>query len=224
MKRFFTLITIMTMAGTSAMAQSAATRWQFGAMLGPQVSFAVPKQEGSKATKGIMAGVDVGYRFQEAEKGWSVHVQPYFAGARAKNTSGAENTNFYLTLKSKSWAVNAPLLIRYTFLDGKIRPFAELGAHYMVGGRFSYKVSGFMCPEGVYCEPTSEELKNQKAGGPRITALASAGVVVDAGKVSIPITIRLIENVKKLETYDIGGVEYKFPKSRVIQVTAGVSF
>ena len=226
MKRLFTLIMIMTMAETAAFAQSATEpqRWEFGGILGPQLSFVVPRQEGEKPVKGIVAGLNVGYRFQDAVKGLSMHLQPYFAGSRSKGTSGAENTNFYLTLKSKLRSVNAPLLVRYTFSNGKIRPFAELGAHFMVTSRASYKISGLMCPEGVPCEPISEEKRNQKTGGPHVTALASAGVQIDAGKVTIPITIRLIENLNKFETYNIGGTDYKFPKARVLQLTAGVTF
>lgn len=226
MNRFLTLITIMIMAETAAFAQSATgpRRWEFGALLGPQLSFSVPRQEGQKPVKGIAAGLDVGYRFQDAARGWSVHFQPYFAGFRSKGTSGDENTNFYLKMTSKLRSVNAPLLARYTFSNGRIRPFAELGAHFLVSGRSSYNISGRMCPEGLPCEPMSQEQRNQKTDSPRVTALASAGVQIDAGKVIIPITVRLIENVKKLETYNIGGVDYKFPKSRVLQLTAGVVF
>ncbi|PSL31253.1 outer membrane beta-barrel protein [Dyadobacter jiangsuensis] len=226
MKHFFTLMMIITMAETVAFAQSSMEprRWEFGAILGTQLSFSVPREGWAKPVKGIVTGLDVGYRFQDAAKGWSVHLQPYFAGSRSKGTSGAENTNFYLKLTSKLRSVNAPLLARYTFSDGKIRPFAELGAQFMVSSRGSYKISGLMCPEGVPCDPVSDEQSNQKTGAPRVTALASAGVVIDAGKVTIPITVRLIENVKKLETYNIAGVDYKFPKARVLQLTAGVTF
>ncbi|WP_176885055.1 outer membrane beta-barrel protein [Dyadobacter soli] len=225
MKRLFTLI-IMIIAAQTAIAQSATEtrRWEFGAMLGPQVSFLVPRQDGDKPLKGVVAGLDVGYRFQDAAKGWSVHLQPYFSGFRGKGTSGVKNSNFYLEIKSKIRSFNTPLLFRYTFSNGKIRPFAELGAQCMVASRFSYKISGMNCPEGAPCEPLNEEQINQKPGGPRITALASAGVQIDVGKVTIPITIRLVENVKKQETYDFGGVEYKVPKSRVVQLTAGVTF
>ena len=225
MKRFFTLILVIIVAQATVFGQSAERRrWEFGAMLGPQLSFVVPRQDGEKPLKGITAGLDVGYRFQDAVKGWSVHFQPYFSGFRGKGKSGGEDTYFYFEIKSKLRSVNAPVLFRYTFSSGKIRPFAELGAQFMVTGRVSYKISGVMCPEGLPCEPTSEEQRNQKTGGPRVTALASAGVQIDAGKITIPITIRLVENLKKLETYDIGGVEYKFPKSRVVQLTAGVMF
>ena len=226
MKFFYTLIIMISVVQSSACAQSVTDnrRWQLGAMLGPQVSILVPRQESSKPVFGVLAGLDLGYRFQDAAKGWSAHLQPYFAGSRSTGTSGAEGTNFYLTIKSKLRSVNAPLLVRYTFTNGKIRPFAELGANFVVSSRSSYKVSGLMCPEGVPCEPLDNEEQNQKTGASRVTALASAGVQVDVGKVTIPITVRLIENVKKLETYDIGGVEYKFPKSRVVQLSVGMVF
>jgi Outer membrane protein beta-barrel domain len=226
MKLFYTLMIMIAVVQSSACAQSETDnrRWQFGAMLGPQVSILVPRQESTKPVFGILAGLEVGYRFQDAPKGWSVHLQPYFAGLRSTGTSGAEGTNFYLKIKSKLRSLNAPLLVRYTFTNGKIRPFAELGANVVVSGRASYKISGLMCPEGVPCEPLDNEEQSQKTGAPRVTALASAGVQVDVGKVTIPITVRLIENVKKLETYDIGGVEYKFPKSRVVQLSVGITF
>jgi len=226
MKKYAFIIVLFSLTQTFSFGQSATgpRHWEFGAMLGPQLSFPVPKQEGQKPMKGIVAGLDGGYRFQDAARGWSVHLQPYFAGARNKGTTGDENTNFYLKLTSKQWSVNTPLLARYTFSNGKIRPFAELGAQFMVSSRGSYKISGLMCPEGVPCESINEEQRSQKTSSPRVTALASAGVQIDAGKVTIPITVRLIENVKKLETYNIAGVDYKFPKARVLQLTAGVVF
>jgi len=202
-----------------------AKRWQFGVIAGPQLGFLVPNDSDAKPTKGLLAGLDAGYRFQNAVKGWSVHLQLNFTMFRSKQESGDENTEYYLKMKSKSHSLMVPFLVRYTILGGKIRPFVEAGGNWVVRTSASYKMTGQFCPEGVACTPIDNEEKIRNADVTRLGALVSAGVQIDAGKVTIPITIRAIQDIKKNEVYIDGlGEEAVFPKARMIQITAGVTF
>lgn len=118
-----------------------------------------------------------------------------------------------------------PFLLRYTILGGKIRPFAEVGGNWVVRTSVKYKATGLFCPDGLGCGPLNNEEKVRNADVNRIGALASAGVQIDVGKVTIPITLRAIQDIKKKEVYiDSFGAEAVVPKARLIQLTAGLVF
>lgn len=226
MKKYSLLIALIafTHAFSFGQSETGAKRWIFGAFTGPQLAFLVPDQS-SKASKGILAGADVGYRFQNSAKGWSVHLQPNFSVLRNKQVLGDESTIYYFTMKSKSHSIMVPFLVRYTILDGKIRPFAEVGGNWVVRTSVSYKIKGRFCSDGMACNPLDNEDKTRNADVTRIGALVSAGVQIDVGKVTIPITIRAIQDIRKKEIYiDDFGTGATSPKTRLIQLTAGVTF
>lgn len=226
MKKYCLIIALIafTQAFSFGQSETDTKRWQFGVFTGPQLAFLVP-DESSKATKGLLAGADAGYRFQNSVKGWSVHLQPNFSMLRNKMVSGDESTVYYFTMKSKSHSIMVPFLVRYTILGGKIRPFAEVGGNWVVRTSVSYKTMGRFCPDGMPCSPLDIEDKIRNADVARMGALVSAGVQIDIGKVTIPITVRAIQDIKKQKIYiDDLGTEAAFPKTRLIQLTAGIAF
>ena len=226
MKKYCLIIALIafTQAFSFGQSETDAKRWQFGVFTGPQLAFLVTDQSGNTA-KGILAGADAGYRFQNSVKGWSVHLQPNFSMLRNKQVSGDENTAYYFKMKSKSHSFMVPFLVRYTILGGKIRPFAEVGGNWVVRTSVSYKLTGRFCPDGMACDPLDNEEKIRNAEVTRIGALVSAGVQIDVGKVTIPITIRAIQDIRKKEIYiDDFGTKATSPKTRLIQLTAGIAF
>ncbi|MBO9617146.1 MAG: outer membrane beta-barrel protein [Dyadobacter sp.] len=200
-------------------------RWYFGVMAGPQFSRLIPKDPGAGWTTGIFSAIDVSYALQHSAKGWSVHFQPGVNGSRSKRTNS--DSTFHMTWKSKVMSVNLPLLVRYTFLEGKIRPFAEAGASYLMYNSWSLKGEGYFCQDGgCYPNEFDAKIKNSVKKG-RFSALAGVGVEFDLGKVTIPVTVRWNEQLLKKETfYDpvSATTTYASFKSRTIQVAAGITF
>lgn len=225
MKRFSILIIIIAVVQTTAVAQSAkdTRRWQFGAMAGPNWTIYVPKSAGYDAMPGFLAGADIGYRFRNSPKGWSLRLQPYFLVSRSSTEIGTRESGTYSKTRSKNRTINLPLLVRYTFTGGKVRPFAEIGAVWNVRNRWLFK--------GTYCNTDEcydiggdwQSVENKDR---RFSALASAGVEVDIGKVTIPITVRVTQLLKKKETFyePFSGTDITIPTTRTIQVTAGITF
>ncbi|MGN7885656.1 outer membrane beta-barrel protein [Dyadobacter endophyticus] len=198
-------------------------RWHFGAVAGPNFTIYVPKTAGFDAVPGVMTGVDLGYRLQNSPKGWSLHLQPYFLGSRTSTEFGTRGTASYSKTKSKTRAIYLPLLVRYTITGGKVRPFAEIGTVWNVWNRWYFK-STFCDNAGCYDIGGDWETVSSKER--RFSALVSAGVQVDVGKVTIPITVRVLQLLKKKETFyePFSGSEYTIPTVRTIQVTTGITF
>ncbi|MGV3599714.1 MAG: outer membrane beta-barrel protein [Dyadobacter fermentans] len=219
------VLTALTQAFVFGQSETEAKRWHFGAFAGPQLAFSLPKQSGSKPSRGMVAGVDVGYRFQNGARGWSAHVQPNFSLLRNSTTSGDETTVQFITLESEASSVHLPFFVRYTFMDGKIRPFAEAGGNWAIRTNVSYQTTGRFCPDGAACTPIESDDKIKNAEVNRIGALISAGVQIDAGKAVIPITLRVIQDVirREIDLEPIGGT-YRNPRGRLIQLTAGITF
>ncbi|MCF0069430.1 PorT family protein [Dyadobacter sp. CY261] len=228
MKKYFFIIvlTAFTQAFLFGQSESDTRRWHFGAMVGPQFMTFSPKQENFKGITGIMAGLDVGYRLQNSPKGWSAHLQPYFVGFRNTQEQGEQNTNYYIKLESKTRSISLPLLVRYTILGGKIRPFAELGTSWSINSSSTFKSSGRICIDGSGCSPVTGEEKINFTDDDRLGALVGAGVQVDIGKITIPIGVRVVQNIKKRETYTdpSTGENRTISRARGIQLTAGISF
>lgn len=225
MKKQYILIILIAAAKSLAFGQSAndVKRWHFGAMAGPNFTFYVPKSAGYDPVPGIVAGADVGYRLQNSLKGWSLHLQPYFQASRSSTEFGTMGSSSYSKTKSKTRTINLPLLVRYTMTGGKVRPFAELGAVWNVRNRWSFKST--VC-DSAGCYDFGEGWQSVDNKDRKFSALASAGVQVDVGKITIPITVRVLQLLKKKETYyePFVGTELTIPTVRTIQVTAGFEF
>ncbi|GGN11745.1 hypothetical protein GCM10010967_54650 [Dyadobacter beijingensis] len=226
MKRLSCSVILIFLLQNIAFAQSADSfrRWRFGVLVGPQFSTYAPNR-GSKWVKGWMAGTDISYAFQDSNKGLSLHAQPAYNHVRTKTRSEASNGLEFQEYMSRTSSIQLPVLARYTFLDGKIRPFAEAGlqGNYLVSWYIKY--AGRFCADGG-CYPYESSGKVNSDKKTSFGALASAGVEIDAGKVTIPIAVRLVEQIKKREdVYDISTREsYRIPRTRTIQVSVGVVF
>lgn len=199
-------------------------RWHFGVMGGLHLITYSPN-DSYKAIKSPMAGLDIGYDFQNSPRGWSLRLQPNFTAIRNTSKSGTYGTGYYMEFKWRTQYIELPMLVRYTITDGKIRPFAEIGASWNVWRHSSVGGSGLDCRDGG-CYPFEIKRTDANFEGNRFKALAGAGVQIDVGKVTIPITVRVLDNLKKRESIlDPGtGSEYKLPKARMVQVTTGVAF
>lgn len=194
-------------------------------MAGPQFTFYVPKTAGFKSVPAFIAGADIGYNLQNSHKGWSLHLQPYFMASRSTTEIGTKGTESYSENKSKMKTVNMPLLVRYTITSGKIRPFAEIGAVWMAWNRWSFKSTTMICRDGG-CYDLVGDWAHGNVKENRFSALASAGVQVDVGKLTIPVSVRVLQLLKRKEVvYDpFSGMDYTIPTTRSIQVTAGLTF
>ncbi|SEJ57543.1 Outer membrane protein beta-barrel domain-containing protein [Dyadobacter sp. SG02] len=213
---------------TNVFGQSVAEprRWHFGAMLGPQFSWLVPKVSYGDQTGGIMAALDVSYAFQNSAKGWSLHLQPGINRFKSRQVYGKEGTDYYMKWNWKSMNINLPLLVRYTILEGKIRPFAEIGASYWVRNYWKVKGTGQTCLNGQ-CSPNDFDDKgNSEAEKGKFSGLGGVGVEFDLGKVTVPVTVRWIEQLKKVERFrePTIGLDYTIPRSRGLMVSVGVTF
>lgn len=228
MKRFSILIMMIAIVQTTAFAQSAKDnrRWQFGAMLGPQLSMIVPKTTESDNSLGIMAAADISYALQNSSRGWSLRLQPGINRFKTDQVNGEQGSDYYMNWKWKTTAISLPLLVRYTILDGKIRPFAEAGTSYALRTYWKVKGSGLVCSNGT-CTPNNFDDKgNNQIEKGRFSALAGVGVEFDLGKVTIPVTVRWIEQLKKVERFNdaFTGLSYTIPRSRGIMISAGITF
>lgn len=223
MKQFSFTIALIIILQTIVCAQSTETfrRWHFGAMLGPNFTMYVPKSAGYDAVPGFMTGVDIGYSLQNSPKGWSLHLQPYFVGSRS--STEIKGTDAYSKTKSKTRTINLPLLVRYTMTGGKVRPFAEIGAVWNAWNRWYFKSR--IC-DNAGCYDIGGDWDTVSNSDRKFSALASAGVQVDVGKVTIPITVRVLQLLKKKETFyePFSGTELTIPTVRTIQVTTGITF
>lgn len=200
-------------------------RWHFGVMAGPHFITYVPKSPYFKAVTGFMAGADIGYNLQNSQKGWSLNLQPYFMANRSSSETGTKGTESYSESKSKTRTVNLPLTVRYTITGGKVRPFAEIGAVWTALNRWSFKSRSMICKDGG-CYDLIGDWAHGNVKGHRFSALAAAGVQIDVGKVTIPITVRVLQLLKKQErVFDpFSGTDYTIPTVRSMQVTAGMAF
>jgi hypothetical protein len=227
MKKHYPLMILFVALQTYALGQdtSDGRRWHFGVMAGPNFTIFVPKTEGFEAAPGFLAGADIGYSLQNSQKGWSLHLQPNFIASRSSTEFGTKGTESFSETKSKNKTVNLPVLVRYTITGGKVRPFVEIGAVWNVWNRWSFKSRNMVCIDGG-CYDMVGDWAHGTVKDRRFSALASAGVQVDIGKVTIPITVRALQLLKKKETfYDpFSGLEYTIPTVRSIQVTAGITF
>nr|WP_295922141.1 outer membrane beta-barrel protein [uncultured Dyadobacter sp.] len=199
--------------------------FQFGAFGGRQLFGKIYDDRKMNAVSGWVAGVDVGYKSGLKKSGVSLHFQPNYSTFRDVLEEG-ENTQAYRRIEWKWAAVNLPLLLRYTFTNRKIRPFAEAGINLRLRTKLSMAydlgicgVAGCTWAEGV---DDGQKTVRHDPGG----LIAAVGAEIDVLSVTIPVGIRLGES---FGTYDLKATGtpssgYGGLKTRVVQVTVGVNF
>ncbi|MCF0041571.1 outer membrane beta-barrel protein [Dyadobacter fanqingshengii] len=174
---------------------------------------------------GFTAGVDLRYSFSKQPEGFSLHFQPGFNTFRQITESG-DNSQVEMETIWKWRAFHLPVLLRYTFSSGKVRPFAEIGPMLRFRQALKVNTSNNICGiAGCYFQETNSDL-HPLTTKDAIGLTAGAGVEVDLWKVTIPVSIRIQEGFGTFETnvtfYESAG--YQNLKTRVIQVTAGINF
>jgi len=101
--------------------------------------------------------------------------------------------------------------------------FAELGFNFRIRTAFTLGGSGFICGVAGYTPVSSRRSIQDAADKDKLGILAGAGVEVDAGKVTIPLTIRLVDSVIKKRYDDLTPTSPQIrPRTKLIQVTVGV--
>lgn len=174
---------------------------------------------------GFTAGVDLRYSFSRQPEGFSLHFQPGFNTFRQITGSG-DNSQVEMETIWKWRAFHLPVLVRYTFSSGKVRPFAEIGPMLRFRQALKVNTSSSICGfAGCYFRETNSDL-HPLTTKDAIGLTAGAGVEVDLWKVTIPVSIRIQEGFGTYETnvtfYESPG--YKHLKTKAIQVTAGINF
>lgn len=199
--------------------------FQFGAFGGRQLWGKIYDDRKMNNVSGWVGGVDLGYRFGERKSGISVHFQPNYSTFRSVLEEG-KNTQSYRRIEWKWGAVNLPLLLRYTFTGGKVRPFAETGINLRIRTRLSMAydlgacgIAGCTWAEGV--DDGQKTVRHDPSG-----LIAALGAEMDVFGVTVPVSIRLSES---FGTYDIKptGIPasgYGGLKTKVVQATVGVLF
>ncbi|SDF85646.1 hypothetical protein SAMN04487996_11310 [Dyadobacter soli] len=195
--------------------------FEYGVFGGKQIFGKIYDERKMEAVSGWVAGIDLGYR---DKSGISFHLQPNFS------TFGSvweieESSTYHYRNEWKWSAVNVPLTARYTLGKGRVRPFAEAGLNLRLRTRLSsgyeFLRCGFCC-----CHPKVgvDDMQERMTHDPA-NILAAIGAEIDFQSVTIPIALRLTEGIG---TYDVKpdptpGSGYGALKTRVVQVTAGIS-
>ncbi|MCF0069429.1 PorT family protein [Dyadobacter sp. CY261] len=201
--------------------------WRFGVMAGRQFKGKIYETTKMGSARGIIGGLDVSYAFEKARSGPSIHFQPNFSTFEKTETDGAAQSMYYTESKWKWEAVTVPLLVRYTVLGGRVRPFVEAGVSWRFRTGFSVNVRRETCGfAGCYATDTLINIQDiAKQDGFGIQA--GGGLEVDVWNVTIPITIRIAESVRRYSgTYDpaVNAASYSNLKTKVVQISAGVVF
>ncbi|SEJ57501.1 hypothetical protein SAMN05216327_11310 [Dyadobacter sp. SG02] len=205
-----------------AFGQDAARKshFEYGVFGGKQLWGKVYDDRKIASVSGWVAGVDVGYR---DKSGISFHLQPNFSTFGSAWESN--ETDYHYRYEWKWGAINVPLTARYTLGSGRVRPFAEAGLNLRLRTSLSFEYEfiscGFCCCRPGYGTDDKQKSMTRDPAG----IIAAIGAEIDLHSVTIPITLRLIEGIG---TYDLKpdptpGSGYGGLKTRVIQVTAGIS-
>ncbi|WAC13578.1 outer membrane beta-barrel protein [Dyadobacter pollutisoli] len=219
-------LTLLLIAG-SVQAQNSHKFKRFGVGIyaGPQLFGKIYTDDKLADISGITAGLDIRYAFSKQPQGFSLHLQPSFNTFRHFTAEGA-NTQFYRETTWRWEAFHLPLLARYTFTSGRIRPFAEIGPTLRFRKALTIREYGYICGfAGCSNSDYTTNLQSEVNKDP-IVLTAAAGVEIDVWKVTIPISVRLQEGLSSYEMkgYLADGPYYEGLKTRAIQVTAGISF
>jgi len=194
----------------------------FGIMGGSHIFGKTFTYEKIETVKGAVLGFDLSIKFSPEKSGFSFHIQPNWSNYIRTNREN--NTSYDYKIQS----INLPLLLRYTFLTGKIRPFVEAGLNVRSRTSFDIDINGTICQfEPATCSPGFEKIDlHPQTSQDRVGVLAGAGVEFDIWKISIPLSIRFNEGIgtykmkKKIEDH----YYYDNIKTRNIQITTGITF
>lgn len=225
MKKRWLIVVLIFMLNLSVNAQ-VFRRFSAGVYSGSQVFGKIDSDAKLSKMSGFTAGVDLRYSFSKQPEGFSLHFLPGFNSFRQLMKTGGIDTPFYSKTTWRWGAVHLPLLLRYTFSSGKVRPFAELGPMLRLRQALDARiVSGGCGIAGCFERESSLDLQALTTED-AIGLTAGAGIEVDLWKVTVPISVRIQE---AFGTYETNVVFYESPgyqnlKTRTIQLTAGVNF
>jgi hypothetical protein len=200
--------------------------WKFGAMVGRPVAGKIYDDSKMRSASGLVLGLDFAYFFEKKDFGPSMHFQPNFNTFKKTETVGSRDNQYYVASRWKWEAIHLPVSFRYTFSTGIVKPFVEFGLNFRFRTALFFRNSGHVC--GVvscFSAGGGQSLQNV-ANKDKLGILAGAGVEVDAGKVTIPISIRLVESILQPKDSDDQGPTptYSNLRTKLIQVTTGVVF
>ena len=165
-------------------------------------------------------GIDVSYAFNPEQSRFSIHAQPNWSTYKRMNKDHGDTDNY-------QWqSINLPFLLRYTFIIGKIRPFAEAGVNVRYRTVFKVENKGNIC-ELYGCFSGERTINIQ----PEVTQdvigiIAGTGVEFELGRIIIPITVRINEGIGTSEMKEMREDSYYCSdiKTRNIQITTGITF
>lgn len=197
--------------------------WKFGVMVGRPVAGKIYDNNKMTWASGLAVGLDLGYHFEKKDFGPSMHFQPGFNTFKITETVGSRDNQYYVASRWKWEAIHLPVSFRYTFSAGIVKPFVEFGVNFRFRTALFFRNSGHIC--GVvscFSAGGGQSLQNV-ANKDKLGILAGAGVEVDAGKVTIPISIRLVDSILQPKNNDDQGPTptYSNLRTKLIQVTAG---
>lgn len=194
----------------------------FGIIAGSHIFGETFTYEKIATVKGAVLGLDLSYNFSPRKSGLSFHVQPNWSNYIRSNR------DIYTSYNYKIQSVNLPMLLRYTFFSGKIRPFVDAGLNVRSRTSFNININGEICRETPSTCVTGEENINlhPQTTRDRIGVLAGAGVEFDVWRVTIPVTVRLNEGIGtyKMKNMLQDASYYDDIKTRNIQITTGITF
>ncbi|SEJ57516.1 hypothetical protein SAMN05216327_11311 [Dyadobacter sp. SG02] len=223
----FCIVLRLTFFYANAIAQSDTPRrqWRVGVLAGCPVAGKIYDNPKMKSASGLVAGLDLGYYFEKDKSGPSLHFQPAFTTFKRTETDGEKNGSYYVESRRKWEAIHLPVSFRYTLPTGIVRPFVEFGLNFRFRMALFYRRSGTICGI-VSCNAVGGGQSIQNiADKDKLGILAGVGVEVDAGKVTIPLSIRLVDRILQPKDSDDQGSTptYSNLRTKLIQVTAGFS-
>jgi outer membrane protein W len=170
-------------------------QWRLGVLVGRPVAGKIYDDAKMKSASGLVAGLDLGYYFEKRESGPSLHFHPSFITFKKTETDGEKTGPYYVESKWKWEAIHLPLSFRYTLPTGVVRPFVEFGLNFRFRTALFFRKSGTICGI-VSCNAVGggQSIQNV-ANKDKLGILAGVGVEVDAGKVTIPLSIRLVDSI-----------------------------
>ncbi|MCF2447587.1 PorT family protein [Dyadobacter sp. CY345] len=197
-------------------------KWHFGILGGTHIFGETFTYEKIKTVKGAVLGLDLSYKFLPAKSGLSFHVQPNWS-IYIRTNSGNSTTYDY-----KIQSINLPLLLRYTFLTGKIRPFLEAGLNVRTRTSFDIDINGRICsyePAMCFSGQETRDMHSQTSQD-RVGVLAGVGIEFDVWRISIPVSIRFNEGIGTYKMKERFEDHYYYDdiKTRNIQITTGITF
>ncbi|MCF0056387.1 outer membrane beta-barrel protein [Dyadobacter sp. CY356] len=201
-------------------AQSQQKQFHFGILGGTQIIGKTFQYESLANIKGAVLGIDVSYAFKPERSRFSIHAQPNWSSYKRTNEDRGD-TDIY-----QCQAINLPLLLRYSFTSGKIRPFAEAGVNVRYRTDFKVENRGNIC-ELYGCFSGERIIDLQPEVTQNVIGLvAGAGIEFEIGKISIPITVRINEGIGTSQMKEMREDSYYYSdiKTRNIQITTGITF